>query len=67
MANQKSDTLIIRCLPRKNYAVKSMSAYADTHEKISQLAEETGLSLPRVLSLLVDFAVDRVEIVQEEE
>jgi hypothetical protein len=37
----------------------------DTYTKLSDLSKLTGISMPQILKKIVDFAVDKIEILEE--
>lgn len=36
-----------------------------THEKLSQIKEDTGVSMTRIISQMVDFCMERMEIKED--
>ncbi len=68
MADAKKDVLTI---PRVNYeGVESMlplKVTKELHSQVKSIAQESGLSLSTVACMMIEFAVERVKIVDGEE
>jgi len=50
---------------KANRGYKPAIIDVDTWEKLNQLKEETGIPMTKILSQAVDFALERIEVVDE--
>lgn len=60
-------TLKIRKQKKEGTAVKPLSAYLETHEKLAAISAESGLPIVKILALFVDFSVDNLVLVEAED
>lgn len=64
MLNSK---LIITKLPdKRNTATKPFMIYADDHAILERLSKETGLSMVRLLNLMLNYAHENIEVIDYE-
>lgn len=47
-------------------AVKPTSIYTETHEKLTALSNDCGIPIVKLISLMVDFAMENMVIVDQE-
>lgn len=50
---------------KANKGYKPAIIDVDTWEKLNQLKEETGIPMTKILSQAVDFALERIEVIDE--
>lgn len=48
-------------------AVKPTNIYTDTHEKLISVSNESGIPIVKLISLMVDFAMENMVIVDQED
>ncbi len=44
---------------------KVVRVTSDTYDTITSLSEQSGVSIPQILKKIVDFAIDKIEIMEE--
>ena len=59
------DKLILRKQKHRGAAYKVCKIDAESHELISRISQESGLSMAHVLGDIIDFAVSRLEIKED--
>lgn len=58
------DKFIVRVVG-KNDGYKPCMVDVATHEKLSQIKEDTGISMTKIIAQMVDFCLERLEIKEE--
>lgn len=58
--------LIIRKQKRESVPVKPCNIYVDTHEKLNALSQESGISIVRLIAILVDYGLENLEVIDDE-
>lgn len=59
-----ADKFILRCQRRSNIG-KSVTIDVETWERLNNLKDDTGLAMGQIMKQAVDFALDRLKLVEE--
>lgn len=59
-------TLKITKQKREQTATKPCSLYVETHEKLTALSDESGISIIKLIAMLVDFGMENMVLVDAE-
>lgn len=60
------ETLKIRKQKKDTAAIKSLSVYVHTHEKLEAISAESGISIIKLITIFTDFAIKHMEIIESE-
>lgn len=59
------EKLILRKPKPRSHAYKCVNMYPETHEILAQISQETGLQMAYIISRMVEFGKDHIEIIEE--
>lgn len=59
------EKLVIRKQKKEVEPVKPCNIYVGTHEKLNALSQESGISIVKLIAILVDYGLDNLEIIDE--
>ena len=62
----KNEKLIIKKEENAGRGVYSiLSVYSSTKRKVKELSESTGKTMRQLVAIMIDYAIDRIEIVED--
>lgn len=59
------EKLILRKPKPRSHAWKCCNIYPETHEVLAKISQDTGLQMAYIISAMVEFAIDHLEIIEE--